>query len=36
MKIEELTPQPKDKVHFKLVSFKSVPKKNRLLCAYNI
>lgn len=27
MKIEELIPLPKDKVHFKLVSFKSVPKK---------
>ena len=26
MKIEELTPTPKDKVHFKLASFKSVPK----------
>jgi predicted GIY-YIG superfamily endonuclease len=27
MKIEELIPLPKDKVHFKLASFKSVPKE---------
>jgi excinuclease UvrABC nuclease subunit len=27
MKITELNPQPKDKVHFKLASFKSVPKE---------
>ncbi len=27
MKIEELIPLPKDKVHFKLASFKFVPKK---------
>lgn len=27
MKIEELNPPPKDKVYFKLESFKSVPKK---------
>lgn len=27
MKIAELTPQPEDKVHFKLASFKSVPKE---------
>ena len=27
MKLEELSPLPKDKVHFKLASFKSVPKE---------
>ena len=27
MKIKELSPTPEDKVHFKLSSFKSVPKK---------